>query len=109
MVSKLKRLSGFIYFLFIQNKLLSLVITYQLVATVCYNAHIMDWRIPCLFTFVFDTKCYGCGLSESVSALLKLNIVKAVELNVLIVPLTFYLCYYILVAYKKYAKDTIAG
>lgn len=106
MVSRSKRLSGFVFYLFNQNKILSLLIAYQLLATLIYNINLFDIRIPCLFTLLFNVKCYGCGLSESFAELFKLNILKAIEINFLIVPVFFLSVFYLVSSYKKFMLNS---
>jgi len=98
---KLRRLSLFLLHLYLRNKLLCLVVFYELFAITLHSIILLDFRIPCLFTLLFDKKCFGCGLSEAFEQLLNLNFLKASEVNPLIYPFIFGAVYLL---YKEYVE-----
>ena len=101
---KLSLIRSFVYYLINKNKILSSVIFYEILATLIYLHKDIDIRIPCIYTAVFETNCYACGLSEAVSELLKFNFIGASQSNFLVFPFLILVCYFLIKKYSSFIK-----
>ena len=48
-------------------------------------------KLHCLSKLLFKTPCPGCGLTRGFRELLKLNIIKAINYNILVIPIIIFL------------------
>lgn len=64
----------------------------------------VDITIPCIFNFLFDVNCPGCGMTRSFIELLKLNFTKSLEYNVLTLPIGVSMIYYIVRDFIDFRK-----
>ena len=106
MVIQLNIINYFIH-LMKTNFLFSLVVLFEFIAILINWKLNIDIRIPCLFNFFFDIKCFGCGLTRSFEYILDLNFSKAFETNSMIYPVILGILILIIKDYKKFKMNSI--
>lgn len=85
------------------NKWYSIPILYFIVSVILKMQGV-DITIPCIFNFLFDVNCPGCGMTRSFIELLKLNFTKSLEYNVLTLPIGVSMIYYIVRDFIDFRK-----
>jgi hypothetical protein len=82
----------------------TIVILYFLLSVLLKTQGIVDITLPCVFNFLFDVHCPGCGFTRSFIELLKLNLQKSLEYNVLTIPIIILIKYFIIKDFLKNNK-----
>ena len=77
------------------NRYYIVIILYFLLSILLKMHGIVDITIPCIFSYVFDIHCPGCGLTRSFIEILQLNFKKSFEYNILTLPIGVSMIYYI--------------
>jgi len=88
----------------IHNKWYSLSILYFLVSIILKMQGV-DITIPCIFNFLFDVNCPGCGLTRAFTELIKLNFREAWSYNPIIFIVMPAISYFIISDYFKYRQS----
>jgi hypothetical protein len=79
--------SKFLRFLFkysAHNLIYSVVGGYFVLSLLVYTFLDINIGIPCLFTLIFDHRCWGCGMTHAILELMHLNFAGAYQENPLI-------------------------
>ena len=81
-----------------KNDLIKYIILNILILSIIYLSYINNFRI-CLTYNLFKIPCSGCGLTTSVMCLIKGDILKSLQYNIMTIPLiiiyTVCSCWYI--------------
>jgi hypothetical protein len=89
---------------FIENKWYTLIINYFLFSCLIKSFFGIDICIPCLWNFLFDFHCPGCGLTTAFIHLLNFEFKEALMSNVLIVIILPFAIMYITYDFMKFIK-----
>lgn len=83
------------------NKWYSLPVLYFIVSVILKMQGV-DITIPCIFNFLFDVNCPGCGLTRAFIEILSFNFISAWLYNPLIYIIIPSVSYYILKDYSRF-------
>ena len=86
------------------NRYYIVIILYFLLSILLKMHGIVDITIPCIFSYVFDIHCPGCGLTRSFIEILQLNFKKSFEYNILTLPIGVSMIYYIVRDFIDFRK-----
>ena len=86
------------------NKWYSIPVLYFIVSVILKMQGV-DITIPCIFNFLFDVNCLGCGMTRSFIELLKLNFTKSLEYNFIAIPFMIFSIYYITKDFLNFRKN----
>ena len=86
------------------NRYYIVIILYFLLSILLKMHGIVDITIPCIFSYVFDIHCPGCGLTRSFIEILQLNFKKSLEYNILTLPIGVSMIYYIVRDFIDFIK-----
>jgi len=89
------------------NFLFSFIVIFEFISILINWKLNIDIRIPCLFNFFFDIKCFGCGLARSFEYILDMNFSKAFETNSMIYPVILGVLILTIKDYKKFKMKSI--
>ena len=87
------------------NRYYTIAILYFLLSVLLKMQGIVDMTIPCIFNFLFDIHCPGCGFTRSFIELLKLNFEKSLEYNILTIPIILTITYYIIKDFLNFSNS----
>jgi hypothetical protein len=91
------------------NRYYTIAILYFLLSVLLKMQGIVDMTIPCIFNFLFDIHCPGCGFTRSFIELLKLNFEKSLEYNILTLPILVSMIYYIIRDFINFRKENLSN
>ena len=89
------------------NRYYIVIILYFLLSILLKMHEIVDITIPCIFSYVFDIHCPGCGLTRSFIEILQLNFKKSFEYNILTLPIGVSMIYYVVIDFIDFRKQLI--
>jgi hypothetical protein len=89
------------------NRYYSIAILYFLLSVFLNKQGIVNVTVPCLFNFLFDIHCPGCGFTRSFIELLKLNFKESLQYNILSLPIIFFIIFYIIKDFMDFKKQLI--
>jgi hypothetical protein len=78
------------------NRYYTIAISYFLLSIFLKIQGIVDITVPCIFNFLFNIHCPGCGFTRSFIELLNLDFEKSLEYNVLTIPIIVSMIYFII-------------
>ena len=78
------------------NRYYTIAISYFLLSILLKIQGIVDITVPCIFNFLFNIHCPGCGFTRSFIELLNLDFEKSLEYNVLTIPIIVSMIYFII-------------
>jgi hypothetical protein len=77
---------------------------YFIFSLLLYTFFKINIGIPCLFTFLFNIHCWGCGMSHAILEIMHLNIAGAYRENALIFIVLPAGIYYITMDFLAFLK-----
>jgi hypothetical protein len=87
------------------NRYYTIAISYFLLSIFLKIQGIVDITIPCIFNFLFNIHCPGCGFTRSFIELLNLDFEKSLEYNVLTIPIIVSMIYFIVSDFRDFRKQ----
>jgi hypothetical protein len=84
------------------NRYYTIAISYFLLSIFLKIQGVIDITIPCIFNFLFDIHCPGCGFTRSFIELIHLDFQKSLEYNVLTIPVIIAIMYYTIRDFSKF-------
>ena len=102
MAIQLRQICRFVAYLTVNNKLLALVIVYEVLALAAYLLSGYDLLIPCLYKVFLHTECPGCGLTSAFIEILSLDFLGAFHTNPLIFLVLILGTYIFIKAYQRF-------
>ncbi len=81
------------------NKSIIIILCLIIAIILFYNVN-----FPCLFVTLLDINCPGCGMSRAIDSLMKFNVLKALQYNLLSVPLVIAVIISIVLLIKDIVK-----
>jgi len=91
------------------NKWYTITIIYFLFSCLLKSLTGIDICIPCLWKFVFDFHCPGCGLTTAFIHLLNLEFKSALAANLLIIVVLPLALFYLIFDFLKFLKKQRFG
>lgn len=105
---KIKKEISYIISYICNNKIISLVILYAIIAISLKSFAIINITVPCLWTTIFGHRCPGCGLTTAAIELLRFHPISAFKTNPLIVIIIPAFLYYLIIDYIKFRKKKLS-
>ena len=88
----------------LSHKIISIVLFYIALSVLIKIFFNIDICIPCLWKFLFNFKCPGCGITTAFIKLLQFNFRGAFQTNSLVFILLPFMTYYVLTDYYRFIK-----
>jgi hypothetical protein len=88
-----------------KNWIISGFIIYEGFSVLLNIFNIADIGIPCLFTAILGTQCWGCGMTHAVIALFKLQFAEAWNENPLVVIVLPLLTFAVIQDFLKFKRQ----
>jgi len=86
------------------NRYYTIAISYFLLSIFLKIQGILDITVPCIFNFLFNIHCPGCGFTRSFIEVLNLDFEKSLEYNVLTIPIIVSMIYFIVSDFRDFRK-----